>query len=375
MTRLILDLFAGPGGWSEGLAQLGLSEIGLEWDTAACRTAVAAGHRRVQADVAAYPTEPFVGKVSGLIASPPCQDFSLAGKRAGLAGDRGQLVWQVVRWADALRPEWIALEQVPPVLEIWQHVAHTFRGWGYSSWAGVLNAADYGVPQTRRRAFLIASRVRDAQPPEPTHCPGGRDAGLFGGGLLPWTSMAEALGWGQSFLQRERSGARAEKASTPEPSQTLTSKARSWVVHTGANSMKHSRVGSRRGEGGVVAYERSINEPAPTLDAKVGSAWKIGPGPDWIFDRPATTVVGSFCPDVIAAPGYRTSTSRQNAEASVRVTVAEASVLQSFRPDYPWQGSRTKQFEQVGNAVPPLLAAHVISAASGVPFQQSERAA
>ncbi|MCY0963541.1 DNA cytosine methyltransferase, partial [Streptomyces sp. H27-H5] len=73
----ILDLFAGPGGWSEGLRALGLRDIGIEIDASSCATRAAAGHTTIRADVAAYPTAPLHGKVTGLIASPPCQTFSL----------------------------------------------------------------------------------------------------------------------------------------------------------------------------------------------------------------------------------------------------------------------------------------------------------
>lgn len=214
---MILDLFAGPGGWSEGLKTLGLSDVGIEWDAAACATRRAAGHLTIRADVSQYPTEVFVGKVTGLIASPPCTAFSTAGKGAGmdviadLIDAIGNQEWgamrcceptvwlplEVGRWVDALRPEWVACEQVPPALPLWESYLPWLRSLGYSAWCGVLNAADYGVPQTRQRAFLMATRVSVAHPPVPTHDRSPMPD-LFGGELKPWVSMAEALGWGMT---------------------------------------------------------------------------------------------------------------------------------------------------------------------------------
>jgi DNA (cytosine-5)-methyltransferase 1 len=138
--------------------------------------------------------EQFAGKSVGLIVSPPCQDFSNAGKRAWIDGDRGQLITEVLRWTRALNPEWVICEQVQPVLPIWEEYALQMQQWGFSTWVGVLNAADYGVPQTRKRAVLIASRTRTMS--EPVRC-NAKDAqsGLFTGSVAPWVSMAAAFGW------------------------------------------------------------------------------------------------------------------------------------------------------------------------------------
>lgn len=201
--HVILDLFAGPDGWSRALHVLGVRDVGLEWDEWACKTRSAAGQLTIRTDVAMYPTWPFIGRTSGVIASPPCQAWSMAGKRLGLLAcrdERSLLAAEPMRYLYALNtvgePDWVAMEEVPDVLPLWKQYAAVLRGWGFSVWYGILNAADFGVPQTRKRAILLASRVRTAQPPTPTHAQLAEPESLFGPGRARWVSMAEALGWG-----------------------------------------------------------------------------------------------------------------------------------------------------------------------------------
>lgn len=288
---MILDLFAGPGGWSQGLRSLGLADVGIEWDDAACRTRAAAGHITIRADVAQYPVDPFVGKVEGLIASPPCQDWSTAGGMKRRSGASGQLVDVVPEWVAAVRPRWVACEQVPAVIEVWREHAELYRNAGYSVWTGVLDAADFGVPQNRQRAFLMASLDHPAVPPEPTHSPM-PEASLFGP-TLPAVTLADVVGL--------------------EPG---------WIYDSGQNS---------RGPGGTLErYRRSCDRPSGTLTTKSTSQWVLRKG-----------------------------------DQRRKLGLVEALALQSFPTDYPVQGTVTKKQEQVGNAVPPMLAAAVVGALTG----------
>lgn len=319
MTTAVVDLFAGPGGWDQGLKQNGRTDVvGIEWDEAACLTATKAGHLRIRADVENYPPERFAG-YEGLIASPPCQDFSLAGRRAGRTGDKGRLIDTVPEWVQSVMPEWVVCEQVPPCLLIWREHASLYRELGYSAWCGVLNAADYGVPQTRKRAILIASRVRVVTEPEPTH-----DktpvAGLFGK-LEPWVTMAQALGWG---FDSEPSCAVVAGGGETGGSEPF------------ANAKYRARLQSFVASG------------------VTGNGLPKDPETD-----PADTITGS-------GNAYWMSKKSWMSKNSLKVSTVEAGILQSFSADYPWQGSRKKQYQQIGNAIPPLFAAHILKTAQGI---------
>ena len=274
------------------------------------------------------------------------------------------LVLEPVRAVRDLRPRWVALEQVPPVLPLWEAMAAIFRGWGYNVSTGVVNAADVGVPQTRQRAFLVARSDGPAALPSPTHA---KDPeGTLFGQLDKWVSMAEALGWngsverqrGQGLLAR---GGERREHPTDEPSPTVT-------VQAGG------------GCGPNLIYHPALSDPPDMADdagMQSGNAVDVshlGHGEDnedpehWSHSRPSTTIVGSFKPDVVAPPGWRTDplAPRQDTPGAVRISPQQAAVLQSFPPDYPWQGNKGKVFEQIGNAVPPRLAAAVVGALLGL---------
>src|SRR5919106_1076456 len=189
----IVEPFGGPGGWSEALRRAGIEAeaIGFDLSADACATAQAAGHRRECFDIS--PVTPPAAEMT--IASPPCWAWSTSGlKRA--RGDRqivmeaiasyargddrlaearreveeppSLLVVEPLRWALMSGSRRLLLEQVPSVLPCWQVMAEGLRRHGYSVWTGIVEAADYGVPQTRQRAVLIASRAEPVRPPVPT---------------------------------------------------------------------------------------------------------------------------------------------------------------------------------------------------------------
>lgn len=355
---IALDLFAGTG-WGVACQRLGIAELGVEIMPAAIETRTVNSMETPWFDV--WETlRPNAGlpPYRLLIASPPCQTFSIAGIGAGRraldevleAVNEG--VWDdpddlrafgekhdprtalvLAPLAHIIRdePETVVLEQVPTVLPVWQAYAELLRNFGYSVAVEIVRAEQYGVPQTRKRAILIARRDGEAVMPVPTHSRFyERDPKRLDIGVEKWVSMAEALGWGM----------------TARPYPTVAG-----ARETGGPDKE--KVGGSHARATIYA-ERDAGRWIPEL------------GQEWALERPATTIVGSFNPQVIAAPGYRTvgGPSRQNAPGSIRVNLEQVSALQSYPPGFDWRGSKTAKFQQVGNAVPPLMAEAILKAAT-----------
>jgi DNA (cytosine-5)-methyltransferase 1 len=392
-----LDLFAGTG-WGVALQQRGIREGGVEIAPAAVASRTAAGMDTIYNDVwdGLLGDNPLRFWHALQIASPPCQSFSMAGKGAGRAAlddvlraidahayrqperlralgaetdDRTALVLTPLAHVYRDRPLYITWEQVPPVLPVWEACAVVLEQMGYSVWTGIMRAEQYGVPQTRRRAVLIARADGIAAAmPTPTHSRYyERDPQRLDAGVLPWVSMADALGFGDFELvgnQVPRGRERGDYHARPStaPAQTLTGAgSRSWVLRSNysAGSASHEAPEGNK----LPRTERDVSQPATTITSKASAmAWVRRESlPEWCSTRPATTVVAD---PRLGGPGrsefVKGGVSRQNRPGSLKLEVHEAALLQSYAADFPFQGGRGAVFLQIGNAVPPLMGGAIV---------------
>lgn len=408
-----LDLFAGTG-WGVACQQLGIDEVGVEIMPEARATREANGMKNWLSDVwdvlenAPEDSPEFQSDI--LIASPPCQTFSLAGGGAGrraldevislidsgaylnpaelrnfgeLHDPRTALVLTPLTYIARHVPTYVALEQVPQVRPVWERYAEELRKWGYSVAVDTLHAEQYGVPQTRKRAILIARcDGLEVKMPEPTHSRyHTRSPEKLDLGVLRWVSMAEALGWslegGARYFHPMTYGRRAIWPGN-EPAPTIRGVQRNMPETYSPHERDAVVMRSNYGTGGDPADrgERHGEEPSATITSKAGrSKWLHGEtGEPMNLDpqKPATTVAAD--PRLTSREHHYYG--EQNA-TSTKVTVAEASMLQTYPEDFDWwhdfrsdRGrvaplTATKAFLQIGNAFPPLLAKIVLSSLLG----------
>ncbi|MDF1664737.1 MAG: DNA cytosine methyltransferase [Planctomycetota bacterium] len=191
---LAISLFSGAGGMDIGVEAAGFEVlVNIEQDEHCCETlraAVSRGSKQreiIESDIHEVDPEALrirlkleAGDLDLLFGGPPCQTFSAIGKKEGIKDKRGRLVFQMARFARAFRPKFVLMEQVKGFLtakgltetrgEVFEELKDEFQSIGYVVEHSVLNAADFGVPQLRKRLFIVAAAsLDDFDFPTPTH--------------------------------------------------------------------------------------------------------------------------------------------------------------------------------------------------------------
>jgi DNA (cytosine-5)-methyltransferase 1 len=369
----VVDLYCGGGGASLGLHRSGLAHVAaIDSDASACATlASAMGGSLLGRPHPAWSGGADRGVVRCLDiddwrpvaahvwwASPPCQPFSTSGSRAGETDVRNGYprLWRALdRAADlGIAPTWLLSEQVPGILMhsgacrsqptpgctgcYWHHriLPELGRRFASVTW-GVVDAADLGVPQHRRRV-LIAAGPRAVEMPRPTHSALALVEAQASGA---YAAACEAAAWtydlprGSDGLLPHETVRRALRIAY-EPAQ-FGAEGGPWV---------ESQVGRDVGRGPRGPCLRSADAPSYAVTASPGY---VTYDPDWWHrasppDGSARTVGGRGNAALTLARGRR------------RLTLSECAVLQGLPRDWPLQGTAEDRYRQVGNAVPPAMA-------------------
>lgn len=188
-----ISLFSGAGGMDIGFEEAGFDvRVAVEFDPSCCATLRCNRPDRpvIEGDISKVEVQEIlkVARLKPLQASvvfggPPCQSFSLAGKRLGMDDPRGKLVLEFIRIVRGTLPVAFVMENVKGMMnwnggaameaieeELKLDVSFEGKKYHYEVSHGVLNAADFGVPQTRERVFIVGNRIGVTfQFPAPTH--------------------------------------------------------------------------------------------------------------------------------------------------------------------------------------------------------------
>jgi len=316
------------------------------------------------------------GDVDVIIGGPPCQGFSTIGRikmaslvkngqRNGRSSDarfiddkRNHLYKSFIRFVDRFKPKAVIMENVLGMVSykngtVVKQIEEDFRNIGYKNVKSkVLNAVDYGVSQSRRRIFFVATRKKmQITWPEKTHFPKSiLDRKSLSPNSRDYVTVWDAIG--DLPLLR-----------LPEKNSKMTNSVRKYRSKPSCEYQRWTRGKMNRVHNNITRWHRKKDiqvfenmlpggrwsELSKADRRKIGYSndsfedkWKRLP-----FDTYSWTVTSHLHKD-----GYMFIHPKQNRTISVR----EAARLQSFPDSFVFYGSRSAQFKQIGNAVPPLLA-------------------
>jgi DNA (cytosine-5)-methyltransferase 1 len=330
---ILIDLFSGAGGLSAGLEMAGFKTIlGVDIDKNALRTFkenhphAEVYHGPIEELSFEYLDSVLAGqKVSLLAGGPPCQGFSTVGK--GDPNDnKNQLFQHYCRVLDYLKPDYFLFENVTGILSkknkpVLDKIINKFQSLGYSLKVSVLEAQKFGVPQKRKRAILMGTKLgHRLEFPRPSH-----DT-EFGGVYIKPKTVGDAL-------------------RSIELCDTVLNNEKVFIK----NELVNKRL-KYIPEGKGIRYKKDEDELLPE-GLKLGVDWgtiregRLRELQYYRLDRNKPS------------PTINTQNHRYYHPVETRVfTARELATFQSFPLEFSFKGSRSSQIRQIGNAVPPLLA-------------------
>lgn len=353
----VIDAFSGAGGMTLGFSRRSGHAFIPVWANDFNDESVATyntnfGNHCVSGDVVDLLEDSSVSipPADVVIGGPPCQGFSLLNKNRH--GDVRKELWrpflEIVRRSGA---DVFVMENVPQLLGSYEHgeIVGAAEALGFKVWGDKLCAADYGVPQTRWRAFIIGCRFTDPRwffPPRKTHfdpAKGAASSSAFNGadeeylpGAGKWRTVRDAI------------------ESLPPPEGTeIRNESPPYDLHFGRSPTAMSKARYRAiPKEGMNRFD--LQRRAPELTPQCWIKKKTG-GTDlfgrlW-WDRPAFTIRTEF---------FKPEKGRYLHPKQHRpITHREAARFQSFPDDFIFKGSKIEIAKQIGNAVPPALGARV----------------
>ncbi|MBD8043363.1 DNA cytosine methyltransferase [Arthrobacter sp. Sa2BUA2] len=376
----MIDLFAGAGGLSEGLRESGFTSLYANEVVQRYSETFKANHpevfvdnrdvRRVDAAEVREQLGLTRGELSLVAGGPPCQGFSVNAPVRSNDDYRNHLFREFLRFVDEFMPAAVLIENVPGLVSFERGatlsaIIQALEELGYTADVRILYAPLYGVPQTRWRTIILG--FRNGNPsrafPQPTHIAPMRVnftstfrgqnivAMPDGSDLIPYTSVRDAIGDLPPLINGELG--EPLKGYAAPPQNPYQERLRSQSM--GVRNHEAARLGQINLERlrHIPPGGNWTNIPIELLPAGMKRAHRSDHTKRYGRSLPeglSSTILTKCDPHWGAYFHY----------SQDRIfTVREAARIQSFPDHYIFQGSRIEQYEQVGNAVPPMLAAAV----------------
>ena len=351
MRPCLLDLFCGAGGLSSGLEMAGFEVVaGIDINSYSAQTFkfnfpkaislirdLGNYHPQEFSKDYGFPREAF----NVIIGGPPCQGFSVSGPR-DFKDPRNQLYLEFIKYVEFFKPSAFIAENVPGLVGLYrgkvkERIIEAFGDLGYYVCYKILLASDYGVPQNRKRVFFVGIRdKRVFKFPDPTHFSLNNNSATFLGDHLRKVTVADAIN------------------DLPSLEQELGTEEADYLHPSSNNYQEYCREGSRKIYNHIATKHTEQTREIIAMVPEGGNYKMLPPElQDTRRFHIAWTRIDSQKPAPTVDTGHR---HHFHPWVNRVPTVRENARFQSFQDRFVFRGPKTSQYEQVGNAVPPLVA-------------------